>query len=59
VVSLAESVSIPVLDQFINEEGQFVPNEIITRSANIMLTQLVRWTTGMKAIKEDSEVAYA
>lgn len=59
VVSLAESVSIPVLDQFINEEGQFVPNEIITRSANTMLTQLVRWTRGMKAIKEDTEVAYA
>jgi NAD(P)H-dependent FMN reductase len=59
VVSLAESVSIPVLDQFMNEEGQFVPNEIITKSANTMLTQLVRWTTGMKAIKEDTEVVYA
>lgn len=59
IVSLAESVTIPTLSQFINDEGQFTPNELITKSANTMLTQLVRWTKGMKVIKEDTEVVYA
>jgi len=59
VISLAEGVNVPLLGQFTNKEGRFVPNEIITRSANIMLTQLVRWTKGIKAIKEDTEMAYA
>jgi NAD(P)H-dependent FMN reductase len=57
VVSLSEFVTIPTLGQFMNDEGQFTPNELITKSANVMLTQLVRWTKGLKAIKEDTEVA--
>ena len=53
VVGLAEAVNIPMVDQLINEEGVFVPNELIAKSAAVMLTQLTRWTKGMKAIKED------
>jgi len=52
-IALAEAVNIPGLNQLINEDGLFIPNEIITSSANIMLTQLLRWTKGLKAIKED------
>lgn len=59
IVPLAELVTIPNLGQLIDEEGQFTPNEIIERSAKVMLTQLVRWTRGMKAIKEDTEAVYA
>ena len=53
VVSLAEGVNIPALNQFINEEGQFVPNEQLVNASTLMLNQLVRWTKGLKAIKED------
>jgi NAD(P)H-dependent FMN reductase len=53
VIALAEAVNIPVLDQFIGEEGLFAPNELIKNSAAVMLAQLLRWTKGMKAIKED------
>jgi NAD(P)H-dependent FMN reductase len=52
-VSLAEMVNIPLLNQLINEEGLFVPAEQTVAAASVMLTQLARWTKGLKAIKED------
>jgi len=52
-VSLAEMVNIPSLDQFINADGIFTPNELLITSSTLMLNQLVRWTKGLKAIKED------
>jgi len=55
-VSLAEMVNIPSLNQFINEDGQFIPNEQLIKSSKIMLNQLVRWTNGLKVIKEDREL---
>ncbi|PBQ32996.1 NADPH-dependent FMN reductase [Sphingobacteriaceae bacterium] len=52
-IALHETVIIPGLNQLINEDGAFTPTEIISKSAETMVTQLVRWTKGMKAIKED------
>jgi len=52
-IALGEVVNIPLLGQHINEEGVFTSNEVISKSATVMLDQLVRWTKGMKAIKED------
>jgi NAD(P)H-dependent FMN reductase len=52
-VGLAEMVNIPLLAQYINEEGVFVADEKLIATANTMLHQLVRWTKGLKAIKED------
>ena len=52
-IALAEAVNISLLNQFIQEDGSFLPNEQLTGAAHLMLTQLVRWTKGMKAIKED------
>jgi NAD(P)H-dependent FMN reductase len=52
-ISLGEMVNIPALNQFINEEGEFVPNEQLTTAATNMLNQLLRWTKGLKSIKED------
>ena len=54
VVGLAEAVNIPSLNQFINDDGVFTPNEILSKSAETMLTQLRRWTKGMAAIKADA-----
>ena len=53
IVPLAEQVNIPFFTQFINEQGQFVPNEITVKAADSLLKQLVRWTKGLKLIKED------
>ena len=53
VVPLFEAVNIPFFDQFIHEEAEFVPNEISLKSAQAMLTELVRWTKGMTVIREN------
>src|SRR5580692_11292863 len=55
-VSLAEMVNIPSYNQFLTEDGQFIPNELLIKSSKIMLNQLVRWTNGLKVIKEDREL---
>ncbi len=53
MVPLSEQVNIPFFSQFINEQGQFVPNEISLKAAETLFKQLVRWTKGLKLIKED------
>lgn len=53
-IALGEIVPIPQLDQFISEEGLFTPNELVITATNTMLKQLVRWTKGLKAIREDA-----
>jgi len=52
-VSLHEMVNIPLADQFINEDGQFIPEEKFNTLSKTMVDQLLRWTKGLKAIKED------
>jgi NAD(P)H-dependent FMN reductase len=53
IPSLTETVHIPTVDQFINDEGVFTPSEQQLAAVKTMLTQLHRWTKGMKIIKED------
>jgi NAD(P)H-dependent FMN reductase len=53
IIGLAEAVSIPAYNQFLNENDEFVPNELLINSAVLMFKELARWTKGLKAIKED------
>jgi NAD(P)H-dependent FMN reductase len=53
VVPLYESVSFPFFERLINEKHELQANESSYKAAESMLTQLVRWTKGLKAIKED------
>lgn len=53
VVALSDAVNIPFFTQFINDKSEFVPNDITTAAAEKMLKELLRWTKGLKAIKED------
>lgn len=53
VVPIAESVNIPFFTQFINEEGVFTPNETTEKAAEVMLNELIRWTKGLKVVKEN------
>lgn len=55
IVPLAEAVYFPFFTQLINEQGEFKPNETSHKSAEKMLKELVRWTKGLKIIKEDKE----
>lgn len=54
---LVEAVNIPFFTQFINDENQLIPNEVMEKSANAMLDELARWSAGMKVIKEDTAMA--
>lgn len=53
IVPVYEAVNLPLFTQFINEEGEFVPSESAYKSAEGMLKELLRWTKGLKMIKEN------
>lgn len=53
VVSIAESVTIPSLLEQIDENGKMQANEIVSKSAELMLQELARWTKGMTMIREN------
>jgi NAD(P)H-dependent FMN reductase len=48
---LVEGIPVPLFTQFLNEEGVFTPNELITTSARTVLDELERWNTGLKTIR--------
>ncbi len=53
IVPLPEAVNFPFFTQFINDQNEFVPTDISVKAAETMLKQLVRWTKGLKIIKDD------
>jgi NAD(P)H-dependent FMN reductase len=55
MVPIFESVSFPFFENNINDEDVFEANEISLKAAGTMLNQLIRWTKGLKIIKEDKE----
>ncbi|WP_423149649.1 NADPH-dependent FMN reductase [Rubrolithibacter danxiaensis] len=56
VVALNESVNFPFFQQNINDKNEFEANEISYKAAETMLKQLLRWTKGLKVIREDKEL---
>ncbi len=44
MIPITEAVNIPFVNQFIDDDGRFVPNEITEGAAEVMLGQLDRWT---------------
>lgn len=53
IVPLYEAVNFPFFQQNINEHDKFIANEISHKAANTMLKEIVRWTKGLRLIKED------
>ena len=51
MMPMVDSVSIPFFSKYINDKGEFVPEEIVTRSAHAMLTELERWCDAMKVLR--------
>jgi NAD(P)H-dependent FMN reductase len=51
-VPVMNMVNIPMFTQFIHD-GKFVPNEVLEKSAAGMLKEILRWTKGLKSIRED------
>jgi NAD(P)H-dependent FMN reductase len=53
MVPMPIGVYFPFFSKLINEQGVFTPNETSHKAAEDMLKELVRWTKGLKLIKED------
>ena len=54
IVPILQGVNFSFFSKLINEKGEFVPNEISGKAADTMLTELIRWTKGLKLIKENN-----
>ena len=52
MMPIFESVSIPFFTKYITEENKFVPEEIVTKSAQVMLTELERWSNALKVLRQ-------
>ena len=53
IVPLSNGVNFPMFTQFLNNKNEFVPNEISHKATETMLQELIRWTKGLKVIKEN------
>lgn len=54
IVPVANAVYIPFFTQFIHN-NKFVPSESTEKMADAMFRELLRWTKGLKSIKDDSD----
>lgn len=54
---LFEAVSIPFVQQFIDDEGRIQANEIMETSARAMLDELLRVTQALEPLRERQLVA--
>lgn len=55
VVPLPEAVSIPFFNQFINDDGVVVPNEIMVKSAATMYDELARWEAALRGLRRGDQ----
>jgi NAD(P)H-dependent FMN reductase len=55
MIPLVETVATPFFEQFINEQGAFVPNPISEQAAHDMLNELLRWATALKPLRSTRE----
>jgi len=53
IVPLNESVNFPFFQQNINDQNEFEANETSHKAAETMFQQIIRWTKGLKIIRED------
>ena len=54
MVPLAESLAIPFFAKLINGDNQFVPEEPLVKSANVMLGKLAEWSVALKPLRQGS-----
>jgi NAD(P)H-dependent FMN reductase len=54
VVPLFEAVNFTFFSKNINDQNQFQVNEISEKAAATMLKELLRWTKGLRAIRENN-----
>jgi len=52
MMPIVEAVNIPFFTKFINEQNKFVPDEIVAKSAELMLSELGRWSDALKVLRQ-------
>ncbi|WP_432714372.1 NADPH-dependent FMN reductase [Pedobacter sp.] len=53
MVPIYESVNIPFFQKQINDQNEFQASEISIKAATGMFKEVIRWTKGLKSIRED------
>ena len=51
MMPVVDQVNIPFFAKLIDENGTFVPNETLTKSAEVMLSELERWSEALKVLR--------
>jgi NAD(P)H-dependent FMN reductase len=51
MMPMMEAVNIPLVRQFIGEDGKFVPNAVLEMAADTMLKELLRWTLALQPLR--------
>lgn len=51
MMPIVDQVNIPFFAKHLDEQGIFIPNEIITKSAEVMLTELKKWSEALKTLR--------
>lgn len=53
LVPLTEAISLPFFAKKIDENGKFISDEPIDRAYEVMMTELEKWTKGLKYMREN------
>ncbi|HET7370024.1 MAG TPA: NAD(P)H-dependent oxidoreductase, partial [Gammaproteobacteria bacterium] len=51
MMPMMEGVVVPMVNSHLSENGVFSSNELIDKSAQTLLDELLRWTDGLKAMR--------
>jgi NAD(P)H-dependent FMN reductase len=57
MVPVSEAISIPFVQQFLNDDGQIEANETMSTAAGAMLAELYRWTVALRPMREQEQKA--
>ena len=52
MMPIAEGITIPFFPKYFNPAGEFVGDEAQTKAATVMLGELHRWATALKALRQ-------
>jgi len=51
MMPIAESVTIPFFTKYIDASGKFLADEVLAKSLNDMLAELLKWTATLKSLR--------
>jgi len=53
MMPIVEAVNVPFFLKYIDDNGKFNSDETLEKAADAMFTELLRWTKGLKSVRED------